>query len=807
TIRAETPDGASLVEKLYVSTPFYTHDTDYSLRRLTDADIAVGSDVSFALYRGMDPVTSGTLLVSAWHDSLLSASVNESGSYTLTFTEEYLPNVLLSGAYFDGAHIHPVSLSYVSYSSRERELNISIETDAASYAPGAEALVTLRITDADGNPVSTPFALGVVDNAAFAVMEQYIDPLSGVYAERYFEGPVQYHSYVDHTNGLSFAAEGGGEGGGGSVRDDFKDTAAFLTGVTGADGTAAVRFPLPDNLTSWRLTAVAVADISGHPYAGKGVANVSTGLPFFLNVVYNEEILTGDNFSLSLRTVGGGAPQYTVTLSGGSVDITRELAGSANGFTYVNLGTLPAGVYTLTVRARSGELADAVSYPVSVVESRQEIAVSSCFALSDGVQLDSLRYPVRLTFCDAVDADALRALSRASVAGPSRLDGALASVTADRLLRDTDSTAVLDSFRDYTGAFRLFSYGDATAEATAWMLLISPESVGTEAARRFLYNVLYTRDSASYEVAYAYMGLAALGEPILADVRLLLRSGNNLTLTDELSLAVSLALLGDTEEARTWYEQNRSRIGDPADSDEAFSASLLSMVLCRLCGMDAESHALFEAILDTPNDRVSPAFALLAYLTRLPAADASASFAYVLGGKRHTVSFADVRFFTLTLSESELAAADFRLLSGEVEVCASFVSSLEGAERSADGYSVTQVFSGDLTPGGRAVLTVQVQLPDGTESAELSLALPAGMRYVGMPDSFDHTWWVANEENGRVRVFLYADETSRFTVTLNLRCVLPGTYRAEPAVVTDNRAASAGGSIAAVGGGTRVTIQ
>ena len=49
----------------------------------------------------------------------------------------------------------------------------------------------------------------------------------------------------------------------GKVRVDFRDTAFWKADVvTGEDGSATISVPLPDNLTTWRLTAQAVTSNS-----------------------------------------------------------------------------------------------------------------------------------------------------------------------------------------------------------------------------------------------------------------------------------------------------------------------------------------------------------------------------------------------------------------------------------------------------------------------------------------------------------------------------------------------------------------
>src|SRR4029079_8134331 len=53
----------------------------------------------------------------------------------------------------------------------------------------------------------------------------------------------------------------GGDGGGASLRSNFRTTAYFKSGVLAdGDGDAEVDFELPDNLTSYRFMAVAVSE-------------------------------------------------------------------------------------------------------------------------------------------------------------------------------------------------------------------------------------------------------------------------------------------------------------------------------------------------------------------------------------------------------------------------------------------------------------------------------------------------------------------------------------------------------------------
>ena len=95
------------------------------------------------------------------------------------------------------------------------------------------------------------------------------------------------------------------------VKEKFEDTAAFLTGTTGADGTARFTVKLPDNLTEWRLTPLA---LDSRTFWGP------TKMPFCRSTV----LWMGKTRALS-RTVKGTrtpslySPHRAVTLPGPGV--------------------------------------------------------------------------------------------------------------------------------------------------------------------------------------------------------------------------------------------------------------------------------------------------------------------------------------------------------------------------------------------------------------------------------------------------------------------------------------------------------
>ena len=65
------------------------------------------------------------------------------------------------------------------------------------------------------------------------------------------------------------------------IREDFADVALFKTVKTGGDGTATAEFTLPDNITSWRVTA---QGLSRNMDIGSSVSKIPVSLPVFVDV-------------------------------------------------------------------------------------------------------------------------------------------------------------------------------------------------------------------------------------------------------------------------------------------------------------------------------------------------------------------------------------------------------------------------------------------------------------------------------------------------------------------------------------------
>jgi uncharacterized protein YfaS (alpha-2-macroglobulin family) len=111
----------------------------------------------------------------------------------------------------------------------------------------------------------------------------------------------------------------GDRGGGGDgtypiagLRTEFEDTAIWLPAMeTDENGFVTVTVRLPDDLTSWRLTARAVTQSTR---VGEGRLNIQTQREVVVDPVLPQSLVVSDEVRLAALVHNYGAAIFTVTL-------------------------------------------------------------------------------------------------------------------------------------------------------------------------------------------------------------------------------------------------------------------------------------------------------------------------------------------------------------------------------------------------------------------------------------------------------------------------------------------------------------
>jgi uncharacterized protein YfaS (alpha-2-macroglobulin family) len=272
-------------------------------------------------------------------------------------------------------------------SAESKELQVNITTDQQTYHPGDEVTVNIDVKDNNSQPVLAEVSLALVDEAIFSLSNELAPNIFSA-----FYGPRDW-SVTTYTSmsPVRIIYDGGGRGGGGDSgiaaepRADFRDTAAWFPSLrTDNKGHVTVTFDLPDNLTSWRLSAKA---ITLNHLVGQSAAHIETKKDLFLRPLLPRILTTGDQAQLTtmVHNYSNANQNVRITLNAPGLkingDATQSVRVKAGEVLAVGWSVVPEGTTetNITVTAISdNDLGDAVNLPLPI----QPLAVKDVQSLS-----------------------------------------------------------------------------------------------------------------------------------------------------------------------------------------------------------------------------------------------------------------------------------------------------------------------------------------------------------------------------------------------------------------------------------------
>ena len=246
------------------------------------------------------------LIRKAWTVTLKS----NSEILDIPITEDMAPNVFLSvvivqGAEeaMDGQPSFRVGYVELPVDVSSRLLTVRVEPERHTYRPRDEARFTLSVSDQKGQPVDAEVAVALVDKAVLALFDRPT-PLAQIFYRRRGLQVRTGTSLAIAPRRVRWAEEPGGKGGGGGgggvppLREEFLDVAYWKPALRmGPHGTARVRIPLPDNLTTWTLLAWAV---DKETRVGQGEADILVSQDFLLRPVLPRFFTRGDKATIGV---------------------------------------------------------------------------------------------------------------------------------------------------------------------------------------------------------------------------------------------------------------------------------------------------------------------------------------------------------------------------------------------------------------------------------------------------------------------------------------------------------------------------
>jgi uncharacterized protein YfaS (alpha-2-macroglobulin family) len=397
----------------------------------------------------------------------------------------------------------------------EHRLQVVVTPEHKKALPGQKTTVEVAVKDTAGRPRAAEVTLWAVDEGVLSLTgEATPDPLTTLYAAiaRGVEERALMDALVRRRAGELKGDAGGGGGEHGMTRSNLRDVAFWQAAIQlPADGKARHTFTLPDNLTTWRIMAVA---IDGPGDFGSGDVQMEVAKPLMVQPALPRSVAVGDAVELTAtlrnRQAFAVSVHAQLTLTGplaidGPGEATLTLAPQQSQEVRFRVKATAAGAVQVKWQAkatapRQPDALDAVEEPLEV-RTLQPLESVASWAQVTGNRVDVLRKDANVV----ADRGGLRvAVSRSLAAGmegditalndypyacteqlTSRLQGQLAlmqlrrvdpgalpAMTGDaKALAQTLIERIAARAQD-RGGIALWDGGEAHFDATLWALWV-----------------------------------------------------------------------------------------------------------------------------------------------------------------------------------------------------------------------------------------------------------------------------------------------------------------------------------------------
>ena len=348
-----------------------------------------------------------------------------------------VPNLYVSLAAVQGGDDKALPKFRLGYSNLDvardsRLLDVTLTPDRPGpYRPGDRLTYTITTKDAQGQPVPADLSLALVDKAIFSLAEdESRDPADVFYGRQPLGVQTAASLTRDVNRTTAQIIDGGGFGGGGGemapvgpVRQDFKDTAFWKADVTtDAQGKATVEVTLPDNLTTWVMTA---RGATSDTLVGQARGETLTTQDLIVRPALSRFLVQGDALRLSAVVQNNTDREIQARVIAQTTGLDGQLEPQqvripARGKATVAWDTVvgPVASASVTLAAEGGGLADTVAVTLPVYQTVTPETTGTAGVVTDRIAED-IRVP----------ANAAPTLGGLAI----QLDPSLAAVRADGL--------------------------------------------------------------------------------------------------------------------------------------------------------------------------------------------------------------------------------------------------------------------------------------------------------------------------------------------------------------------------------------
>jgi len=351
------------------------------------------------------PAPGASLLFSVEGQDIYSSRVIPVGGSVevieLPVTNFYAPKVFISTILIHNGQFYSRTKT-LRVEGEPNKLEIAIRPDKPIYEPGEKVRLTVSVKGTDARPRAADVSLGVVDEAIYAVSPETVEDIYTFFLGSREHWVTTLHSFPRiYLGGAPKQATAitEAEWRGIKVRKVFKDTAFWIPLLEVDDsGHAAVEFTLPDNLTTWRATAIAH---TAENEFGSGREKFIARLDVMARLLPPRFFVQGDelripgivhNMTESTRSVIGQLEAEGLTIAGqNQFSGTVEAGGTLRRDFSVRADE--AGAALLRMRATAGDKADALEVELPVLPRGIKRASQSNLVLRETTGETTIEFP------------------------------------------------------------------------------------------------------------------------------------------------------------------------------------------------------------------------------------------------------------------------------------------------------------------------------------------------------------------------------------------------------------------------------
>ncbi|MBM4320863.1 MAG: alpha-2-macroglobulin, partial [Deltaproteobacteria bacterium] len=207
---------------------------------------------------------------------------------------------------------------------KSKRLAVRVQPDAEQKRPRDRVRLDLQVSDAQGKGQRAEVTVWAVDEGVLRLTDYQVpDPVEAVHPLRGLSvriGEPLLHLVLERAfgeKGRNAGGSGGAEAQGAGLRSKFGTTVLFTSVVTDARGAARTELELPDNLTTFRIMAVAAT--AGDRF-GSGQSRVVVSKPLLALPALSRFARVGDRLE-------AGVVVHTSTAASEEVKVRAEVQG------------------------------------------------------------------------------------------------------------------------------------------------------------------------------------------------------------------------------------------------------------------------------------------------------------------------------------------------------------------------------------------------------------------------------------------------------------------------------------------------